>query len=79
MLEERDKLIEQLKQNLQKSQQYMKHFADKKRQHEEFQEGDWVLVKLQPYRQLGLGKAPENKNEVLWSFSNQPQVEFCSL
>jgi len=46
ILEERDKLIEQLKQNLQKSQQYMKHFADKKRRHEEFQEGDWVLVKL---------------------------------
>jgi len=54
MLEERDKLIQQLKQNLQKSQEYMKHFVDKKRRHKEFQERNLVLVKLQPYRQQSL-------------------------
>jgi len=39
----------------------MKHFADKKRQHEEFQEGDWVLVKLQRYRQQTLALRKHQK------------------
>lgn len=30
----------------------MKHFADKKRTFRDFQVGDWVYLKLQPYRQL---------------------------
>ncbi|XP_057746886.1 uncharacterized protein LOC130966135 [Arachis stenosperma] len=47
----RDKLIEQLKSTLLRSQQFMKTQADKHRRFIEFEEGDLVLVKLQPYRQ----------------------------
>ncbi|XP_072059702.1 uncharacterized protein [Arachis hypogaea] len=46
-----DKLIEQLKSTLLRSQQFMKTQADKHRRFVEFEEGDLVLVKLQPYRQ----------------------------
>ncbi|MED6210333.1 hypothetical protein PIB30_118622 [Stylosanthes scabra] len=51
LLINRDQLLDQLKLNLSKSQQYMKETADKRRRHVEFEEGDLVLVKLQPYRQ----------------------------
>ncbi|XP_020967649.1 uncharacterized protein LOC110266920 [Arachis ipaensis] len=51
LLVARDKLLDQLKLNLGRSQQFMKHFADRHRRHLEFQEGDLVLVKLHPYRQ----------------------------
>ncbi|XP_015940693.1 uncharacterized protein LOC107466221 [Arachis duranensis] len=51
ILLERDRSIEQLKCNLARSQQFMKPFADRRHRHVTFKEGDWVLVKLQPYRQ----------------------------
>jgi len=47
----RDLMIEKLKQNLNRAQQYMKKYADQKRRQMELQVGDMVLVKLQPYRQ----------------------------
>lgn len=50
-LAERDAVLADLKQNLSKAQQRMKFFADKKRTETEFQVDDWVLVRLQPYRQ----------------------------
>nr|KYP53324.1 Transposon Ty3-G Gag-Pol polyprotein [Cajanus cajan] len=50
-LTKRDQLLDQLKCNLTKAQQRMKHQADKKRSDMQFQVGDQVLVKLQPYRQ----------------------------
>lgn len=50
-LRHRDAFLIQLKANLLKAQQHMKDQADKKRKHVEFQVGDSVLVKLQPYRQ----------------------------
>lgn len=46
----RDELLRQLKANLLKAQQYMKNQADKKRLDVNFQVGDLVLVKLQPYK-----------------------------
>ncbi|GAU23864.1 hypothetical protein TSUD_369720 [Trifolium subterraneum] len=48
---QRDVIIEQLKSNLLRAQQRMKHYVDKKRKDVEFKVGDKVLVKLQPYRQ----------------------------
>ncbi|PNX60469.1 hypothetical protein L195_g051946 [Trifolium pratense] len=48
---QRDAIIEQLRSNLLRAQQVMKHHADKKRKDVEFKVGDKVLVKLQPYRQ----------------------------
>ncbi|GAU11620.1 hypothetical protein TSUD_346120 [Trifolium subterraneum] len=50
-LMERDTILQQLKNNLLKAQQYMKKQADKHRIELQFQIGDLVLVKLQPYRQ----------------------------
>lgn len=51
MLHERDVVLAHLKSNLLKAQASMKKYADTKRQQVEFNIGDMVLVKLQPYRQ----------------------------
>ena len=51
---QRDTLLSQLKTNLAKSQSRMKRFADTKRTDLSFQVGDYVFVKLQPYRQISL-------------------------
>lgn len=51
LLAQRDEVLTILKQNLAKAQTRMKHYADLKRSEQSFQVGDWVLVKLQPYRQ----------------------------
>ena len=51
MLQPRDLVLPQLKNNLMKAQQQMKKNADRKRMDIEFNKGDMVLVKLQPYRQ----------------------------
>ncbi|GAU19157.1 hypothetical protein TSUD_79800 [Trifolium subterraneum] len=48
---ERDNLLQQLKTNLERAQQYMKKQADKHRRDISYQVGDFVLIKLQPYRQ----------------------------
>ncbi|MCI05729.1 hypothetical protein A2U01_0026782, partial [Trifolium medium] len=50
-LGERDRILQQLKSNLERAQVYMKNQADKKRRDVDLQVGDWVLVRLQPYRQ----------------------------
>lgn len=47
----RDELLQQLKHNLANSINRMKQLADCKRRELEFQIGDWVLLKLHPYRQ----------------------------
>ncbi|PNY00079.1 hypothetical protein L195_g023353, partial [Trifolium pratense] len=50
-LMERDVLITTLKDNLNRAQQVMKAQADKHRREVQFEVGEHVLVKLQPYRQ----------------------------
>ncbi|KAK2367199.1 hypothetical protein QL285_080510 [Trifolium repens] len=50
-LMERDRILQQLKSNLERAQQYMKKQADKHRRDVNFQIGELVLVELQPYRQ----------------------------
>ncbi|XP_059458363.1 uncharacterized protein LOC132187956 [Corylus avellana] len=53
-LQTRDHLLQLLKENIQRSQDRMKRYADLKRTERSFQEGDWVYLRLQPYRQLSL-------------------------
>ena len=50
-LQNRDALLHRLKANLVRAQERMKHFADTQRTEVSFHVGDWVFVKLQPYRQ----------------------------
>lgn len=51
LLQHRDQLLAQLKLNLKKAQDRMKHYADHHRIEIQYKVGDWLLVKLQPYRQ----------------------------
>ena len=53
-LHAREKVIHSLRHNLTKAQHRMKQLADKHRSEREFGVGDWVYVKLQPYRQHSL-------------------------
>lgn len=50
-LSDRTSLLQQLKINLQQAQNRMRMQADKHRQDLQLNTGDWVLVKLHPYRQ----------------------------
>ena len=47
----RDEVLALLKRNLAKAHSRMKDITDRKRQDTHFAEGDWVYVKLKPYRQ----------------------------
>jgi hypothetical protein len=60
-LMERDKILQQLKSNLERAQQYMKKQADKHRSDITLQVGDLVLVKLQPYRQQSVALRKNQK------------------
>ncbi|GJT60682.1 ty3-gypsy retrotransposon protein [Tanacetum coccineum] len=60
-LVERDALLRQLKHNLLVSKHRMEVQANQKRRDVEFNTGDMVLVKLQPYRQVTLAKRHSNK------------------
>jgi hypothetical protein len=60
-LSTRTHLIDQLKSHLHKAQLRMKNLADKHRTDVEFKEGDWVFMKLQPYRQSTLAHRKSNK------------------
>ncbi|KAJ4780691.1 polyprotein [Rhynchospora pubera] len=57
----RDVILNQLRANLSKAQNAMKIFADKKRKEHDFQQGDLVLLKLQPFCQLSLRKHSSHK------------------
>lgn len=49
-VEDRTKIDAMLQQNLKSAQERMKRYADEHRSEREFQEGDWVYLRLQPYR-----------------------------
>ncbi|GJV75382.1 retrotransposon-related protein [Tanacetum coccineum] len=57
----KEKAIDMLKFNLDKAQNRMKVQADKHRSEREFSVGDWVYLKLQPYRQLTIKKGKQHK------------------
>ena len=53
-LRARQELLPFLKQNLTSAQARMKLLADQHRSNKSFSVGDWVYIKLQPYRQSSL-------------------------
>lgn len=55
VLKESQIVSKQLKENLVKAQARMKQYADSKRSEREFEIGDVVFIKLQPYRQTSVG------------------------
>ncbi|GKA22012.1 ty3-gypsy retrotransposon protein [Tanacetum coccineum] len=61
LLAERDGLLKQLKDSLLSAKNRMEVKANRKRRDVEFNVGDLVLVKLQPYRQITLAKRFSNK------------------
>ncbi|XP_074346320.1 uncharacterized protein LOC141685094 [Apium graveolens] len=54
LLVQRERVLFQLKESLLKAQHRMKFYADQKRSERVFTKGDWVFLKLQPYRQKSL-------------------------
>lgn len=54
VLQQRREMDLALKEALTKAQGCMKQFADAHMSEREFQLGDWVYLKIQPYRQLSL-------------------------
>ena len=55
-LEERDEILRQLRYNLERAQHRMKKQADAKRRDYSFNVGDWVYLKLRPYRQQSIAR-----------------------
>lgn len=52
MIQEKQQQWNRLRELLEAAQVKMKRYADAKRTEREFQKGDWVYLKLQPYRQV---------------------------
>ena len=54
LLTQRQQILATIKANLVAAQERMKFFADKHRTERSFQVGDWVFLRLQPYKQKSL-------------------------
>lgn len=54
-------ILDELRFQFLKSQQRMKKWADMKRKEVSFEVGDWVFLKLQPYRQMPMARRPVDK------------------
>lgn len=61
MLREREAILDELRFNLIQAQQRMKKNANLKRREVEFEVGDKVYLKLQPYHQQSLARLPFSK------------------
>lgn len=60
LMKDRHEMIRELKANLKQAQDRMKKYADFNRTERQFLEGDWVYLKLKPYRQISIAG---NKNQ----------------
>ncbi|VFQ72131.1 unnamed protein product [Cuscuta campestris] len=60
-LQERDSLLRRLRENLKEAQRRMTQTANRHRTDLKFKEGDWVLLKLQPYRQHSVVRRSSQK------------------
>ena len=54
-------MIKLLKDNLVTTQNRMRQQADQRRTEREFEVGDWVFVRLQPYKQVSLKQGGKTK------------------
>lgn len=73
LLQQRDRVLIQLKQNLLKAQGRMKLMAERKRTEISFTGGDCVFVKLQPYRQHSLDLRKKIRN---WKYVTLSLLKF---
>jgi hypothetical protein len=60
-LDKSQKILQLLKENLTVARNRMKQQVDQNRTEREFEVGDWVFVRLQPYKQLSLKQHKKNK------------------
>ncbi|KAJ3703272.1 hypothetical protein LUZ61_006977 [Rhynchospora tenuis] len=61
LLKDRHKALIQIRSNLVKAQNRMKKYADLKRSDRHFKVGDWVYLRVQPYKQLTLTSGGNQK------------------
>ncbi|KAF2295032.1 hypothetical protein GH714_031164 [Hevea brasiliensis] len=61
ILQTRDEILRELKSHLSRAANQMKQYVDLKRRDVEFQVGDHVYLKLQPYRQQSVSKRASQK------------------
>ena len=61
MLSQGEEVLKLLRRKLLKAQQKMKQTADAQRRPQEFNIGDWVLVKLRPHRQITTSETSYSK------------------
>jgi len=61
-LEETQKVVQALKENLKIARNCMKQQADRNRTETEFEVGEWVFVKIQPYNKLSLKHKGKTKS-----------------
>jgi hypothetical protein len=69
LLRDQHRSLNQLRANLLKAHNQMKEYADLNRTERKFEAGDWVYLKLQPYRQISISKREESEasSSLLWS------------
>jgi hypothetical protein len=71
-MEKTKETLKILKENLQMAQNKMKQKEDKHQSERQFEEGDWVFLRLQPYKQSTLKK--KNNNNLAPNFMDPTRL-----